>query len=162
MRPPMAIEVETFKRVLGSWASGVTIVTSRYGELQHGMTASAFASVSADPPQILICANRESNTHAVIECSRCFSVSILAAGQEELSNLFADKSREDVRFDGLVCATGATGCPRIPGALAHLDCRVAQAVPAGTHVIYVGLIEAASVHDAVPLAFYRGRYQRLA
>src|SRR5262245_701079 len=161
MRPPMAVDVDTFKRVLGSWVSGVTIVTSRHGELQHGMTASAFSSVSADPPQILICANRDSNTHAVIERSRCFSVSILAAGQEELSNLFADKSREDVRFDGLACATGATGCPRIPGALAHLDCRVAQAVAAGTHVIYVGLVEAAAVQDAAPLAFFRGRYQRL-
>ena len=157
----MAIDADTFKRVLGSWASGVTIVTSRHGELQHGMTASAFSSVSADPPQILICANRDSNTHTVIERSRCFSVSILAAGQEELSNLFADKSREDIRFDGLSCATGATGCPRIPGALAHLDCRVVQALRAGTHVIYVGLIEAASVQDAAPLAFFRGRYQRL-
>ena len=89
-------------------------------------------------------------------------VSILAAGQEELSNLFADKSREGARFEGLDCATGTTGCPRIPGALAHLDCRVVHALPAGTHMIYVGLIEAASAQDSPPLAFYRGRYQRLA
>jgi flavin reductase (DIM6/NTAB) family NADH-FMN oxidoreductase RutF len=157
----MPIDVETFKRVLGSWLSGVTIVTSRHGELQHGMTASAFSSVSAEPPQILICAHRESNTHAVIERSHCFGVSILSEGQEELSTLFADKSREDVRFDGLRCATGVTGCPRIPGALAHLDCRVAQSLVAGTHRIYVGLIEAAEVHDAAPLGFFRGRYQRL-
>jgi len=157
----MSVDLETFRRVLGSWPSGVTIVTSRHGELQHGMTASAFCSVSAEPPQVLICANRDSNTHAVIERSRCFGVSILAAGQEELSNLFADKSREDVRFSGLTCMQGVTGCPRIPGALAHLDCRVSQAIPAGTHTIYVGLIEGAAVSDATPLAFYRGRYQRL-
>jgi flavin reductase (DIM6/NTAB) family NADH-FMN oxidoreductase RutF len=158
----MAIDQDTFKSVLGSWASGVTIVTSRHGELQHGMTASAFSSVSADPPQVLICANRESSTYGVIERSRCFGVSILAAGQEELSNLFADKSREHVRFAGLDCPTGATGCPRIPGALAHLDCRVVQAIGAGSHVIYVGLVEAAALQDAAPLAFYRGRYHRLA
>jgi flavin reductase (DIM6/NTAB) family NADH-FMN oxidoreductase RutF len=157
----MPIDLDTFRRVLGSWLSGVTIVTSRHGELQHGMTASAFCSVSAEPPQVLICANRESSTHAVIERSRCFGVSILAAGQEELSNLFADKSREDVRFSGLACAQGVTGCPRIPGALAYLDCRVSQAIQAGTHTIYVGLIEAAVVGDAEPLAFYRGRYKRL-
>jgi flavin reductase (DIM6/NTAB) family NADH-FMN oxidoreductase RutF len=158
----MPIDLDTFRRVLGSWASGVTIVTSRHGELQHGMTASAFCSVSADPPQVLICANRDSNTFGVIEKSGCFSVSVLAAGQEEVSDLFADKSREAVRFSNLDCPTGATGCPRIPGALAHLDCRVLQAVPAGTHMIYVGLIEAAAVQEAPPLAFYRGRYQRLA
>jgi flavin reductase (DIM6/NTAB) family NADH-FMN oxidoreductase RutF len=157
----MAIDVDTFKRVLGSWASGVTIVTSRHGELQHGMTASAFCSVSADPPQVLICANRDSNTHRVIERSGCFGVSILAAGQEELSTLFADKSREEVRFAGLSCTLGATGCPRIPGALAYLDCRVAQSIESGTHVIYVAVVEAAEVCEAQPLAFFRGRYQRL-
>lgn len=158
----MPIDLDTFRRVLGSWASGVTIVTSRHGELQHGMTASAFCSVSAEPPQALICANRDSSTCGVIERSRCFSVSILAAGQEELSTLFADKNRESVRFSALDCPTGATGCPRIPGALAHLDCRVVQAIPAGTHMIYVGLIEAASAQEAPPLAFYRGRYHGLA
>jgi flavin reductase (DIM6/NTAB) family NADH-FMN oxidoreductase RutF len=157
----MPLDAETFKRVLGNWVSGVTIVTSRHGELQHGMTASAFSSVSADPPQILICAHRDSSTHAVIERSQRFSVSILAEGQEELSDLFADKRREAVRFDGLACASGATGCPRIPGALAYLDCRVVQSVSAGTHQIYVGLVEAAEVRDVAPLAFLRGRYQRV-
>jgi flavin reductase (DIM6/NTAB) family NADH-FMN oxidoreductase RutF len=156
----MPIDVETFKSVLGSWPSGVTIVTSRHGELQHGMTASAFCSVSADPPQVLICANRDSSTHAVIQRSGCFTVNILAAGQEELSDLFADKRREDLRFDGITCAPGATGCPRIPGALAHLDCRVVQAVPAGTHVIYVAVVEDASLEEQAPLAYWRGRYQR--
>ena len=157
----MPIDLDSFRSALGSWASGVTIVTSRTGDLQHGMTASAFASVSAEPPQVLICANRESNTQSVIEKSGAFSVSILAQGQEELSNLFADKSREDIRFDGLDCPTGKTGCPRIPGALVHLDCTVAQAVEAGTHVIYVGLIEACDSADREPLAFFRGRYKRL-
>jgi flavin reductase (DIM6/NTAB) family NADH-FMN oxidoreductase RutF len=156
----MPIDVDTFKRVLGSWPSGVTIVTSRHGELQHGMTASAFCSVSADPPQVLICANRDSSTHGVIERSGCFTVNILAVGQEELSDLFADKRREDLRFGGLACGTGATGCPRIPGALAHLDCRVVQAIPAGTHMIYVGVVEDASLDEQEPLAYWRGRYQR--
>ena len=157
----MPVDIETFKRTLGSWASGVTIVTSRAGGLQHGMTASAFCSVSAEPPQILICANRESNTHLVIEQARAFSVSILASGQEDLSDLFADKSREDVRFSELDCESGVTGCPRIPGAVAHLDCSVNQIIESGTHVIYVGLVEAAEISDRQPLAFFRGKYRNL-
>jgi flavin reductase len=117
--------------------------------------------VSAEPPQVLICANRESNTHGLIQKSRAFSVSILAAGQEALSELFADKNREDIRFAGLSCALGATGCPRIPGAHVYLDCSVADVLESGTHAIYVGLIEAADVAEVEPLAFYRGRYRRL-
>lgn len=157
----MPIDTSTFKNALGSWASGVTIVTSRHGETRHGMTVSAFCAVSAEPPQILICTNRQSSTHALIERSRCFTVNILSDGQEEIANLFADKKREDVRFAGLTCTNGATGCPRIPGAHAHLDCRVVEAISSGTHMIYVGLIEAAAVHDTAPMLFYRGRYSRL-
>jgi flavin reductase (DIM6/NTAB) family NADH-FMN oxidoreductase RutF len=141
----MSVDLDTFKQVLGSWPSGVTIVTARAGDLQHGMTASAFCSVSAEPPQ----------------AGGVYTVNTPAQGQDELSNLFADKSREAIRFDGLDCELGATGCPRIPGALAHLDCKVTQAIEAGTHVIYVGHVEGAAIHDAAPLAFFRGRYHSL-
>lgn len=158
----MAVDPEFFKKALGSWPSGVTIVTSRHGDLQHGMTASAFASVSVEPPQILVCANKEANTQSVIEKSGSFTVSILAQGQEELSNLFADKKREDIRFDGLDCVEGVTGCPRIPNALAWLDCSVAQAVEAGTHVIYVGRVVGGEVREADPLMYCRGRYVKVA
>lgn len=157
----MPIDTTTFKSTLGSWASGVTVVTSRHGETRHGMTVSAFCAVSAEPPQILICTNRQSSTHALIERSRCFTVNILSDGQQEIANLFADKKREDVRFDGLICPEGATGCPRIPGAHAYLDCHVVEAISSGTHMIYVGLIEAAVVHDTAPLLFHRGCYSRL-
>ncbi len=157
----MGIDIETFKQVLGSWASGVTIVTSRSGEHHHGMTVSAFCSVSADPPQVLICANKDSNTQSLIEQAGVYTVNVLAEGQDELSNLFADKAREDERFDGLSCEDGATGCPRIPGALAWLDCKVVNTVEAGSHVIYVGLVEGAAIAEREPLGFYRGRYREL-
>lgn len=154
----MPVDAELFKQALGSWASGVTIVTSRSGDLQHGMTASAFCSVSAEPPQILVCANRDSNTRQVIEKAGAFGVSILARGQEGLALLFADKAREAERFEDLDCEAGATGCPRIPGAHVHLDCSVVQAHAAGTHTIYVGLVEDAAVSESEPLAFYRGGF----
>ena len=154
----MAVDSETFKQVLGSWATGVTIVTSQYGDLRHGMTVSAFNEVSLDPPMVLFCADKSSNTMGVIEQSRVFSVSILARSQEELSNLFANKQKEAVRFNDLDCTLGATGCPRIPGALAWLDCSVHEAVDAGDHVIYVGRLEEAEARDVRPLLHFRGKY----
>jgi flavin reductase (DIM6/NTAB) family NADH-FMN oxidoreductase RutF len=157
----MPVDLERFKRAAGSWVSGLTVVTSANGDRRHGMTASAFSSVSAEPPQVLVCCDRGSATHALIRESGAFTISILAQGQAELSELFADKERGAVRFAGLDCATGVTGCPRIPGALAHIDCSVAQVHEAGTHAVYIGLVEAADIHDQEPLVFYRGTHRRL-
>jgi flavin reductase (DIM6/NTAB) family NADH-FMN oxidoreductase RutF len=158
----MTIRPEAFRDALARWASGVTIVTARNGDDVHGMTVSAFSSVSLDPPLVLVCADRSSNTHGVIRGGGVFSVNVLARGQEELSNLFADKKREDVRFDGLDCAEGATGCPRIPGAAWALDCRVSAELDAGDHVIYVGEVVDSAVSDLEPLVYYRGAYHTLA
>lgn len=158
----MSIDQDSFKDALCNWASGVTIVTSRIGARQCGMTASAFCSVSAQPPQVLFCANRQSTTGSVIREAKSFSVSILAREQAWLSELFAAEDREAVRFDGLDCALGVTRCPRIPGALVHLDCSVAQVLEAGTHVIFVGLVEAAEIHAHEPLIFHRRKYRHLA
>ena len=158
----MSVAPEEFRRVLGSWASGVTIVTSRSGDRVHGMTVSAFSSVSLSPPLVLVCAEKSSNTNELIERSGVFTISVLSQGQEELSNRFASKKHEDVRFDGLECADGATGCPQIPDAYATLDCRVTQTVDAGDHYVYVGSVEGASLGEAEPLLYFRGVYRRLA
>jgi flavin reductase (DIM6/NTAB) family NADH-FMN oxidoreductase RutF len=156
------VESDRFRRVLGSWATGVTIVTSRHGEDVHGMTVSAFTSVSLDPPLVLVCADKSSNTHEFIQRSGVFSVNILREEQEELSNRFASTKHEDVRFEGMECVDGATGCPHIPGAFATLDCRVTEAVEAGDHRVYVASVEAAEASDADPLLYYRGAYRKLA
>ncbi len=158
----MPVDGETFRQVLRSWATGVTIVTSQAGDLRHGMTVSAFNEVSLDPPLILVCADKTSNTRGVIERSHAFSVSILANGQDELSSLFANKRQEAVRFDGLECELGATGCPRIPGALAWLDCSVQQAIEAGDHIVYIGCVERAKVKELGPLLHFRGKYGSIA
>ncbi len=157
----MAVDGETFKRVLRSWATGVTIVTSQHGDVRHGMTVSSFNEVSLDPPLVLVCADKSSNTMGVIEQSGAFSVSILARGQDELSTLFANKQKEAIRFNGLDCALGATGCPRIPGAVAWLDCSVHKAVDAGDHVVYIGRLEEAEARDVGPLLHFRGKYGSL-
>src|SRR5262245_48321484 len=133
----MSIAAETFRQALQRWASGVTIVTARHGSEVHGMTVSAFSSVSLDPPFVLVGADKTSNTNALMARSGLFTVNVLARGQEALSNKFASKKQEWERFVGLDCKDGATGCPRIPGAAVVLDCRVTQTVDAGDHLIYI-------------------------
>ncbi len=125
------------------------------------MTVSAFCSVSLEPPLILVCAARDTITHSLIQSSKAFCVSLLGEDQQELSNRFASKKHEHRRFAGLQCEDGRSGCPRIPGAIAWLDCRVSQEIEAGDHVVYIGdVIDAAASSDA-PLVYFKGSYRRL-
>ena len=158
----MPVDAERFKRALATWASGVTIVTSRAGKRTLGLTLSAFSSVSLDPPLVLVCVDRSASTLELIEASKVFSVSLLSEGQEELSTRFADKAQEAVRFEGLVCPEGVTGCPRIPGAATYLDCRVVNVLDVGDHVVYIGQVEAVETSDRCPLVYQQGRYRTLA
>lgn len=158
----MAIDGELYKKLLSNWASGVTVVTSRDGDRIQGMTVSAFNEVSLDPPLVLVCADKATITNELIQASGVFTVSILAHDQDVLSNRFASKRDEHRRFDGLDCELGSTGCARIPGAVAWLDCTVRQTVNAGDHYVYIGEIEAAEVTDRAPLLFFRARYEKLA
>ena len=157
----MPIDQDAFKNALRGWASGVTIVTSRSGDKLHGMTVSAFSSVSADPPLVLICANRASTTHDVIGEGGVFAVNILAADQQDVSNVFASSKHEDSRLDQVSWTEGSTGAPLIDGALASLECEVASAHEEGSHTIYVGRVHAAKTSDGVPLVYYQGAYRSL-
>ncbi|HTO05501.1 MAG TPA: flavin reductase family protein [Myxococcota bacterium] len=158
----MPVDRDTFKRSLGSWASGVTIVTAQHGGARLGMTVSAFSSVSLDPPLVLVCADKASNTNVLIQKSQAFTVNVLGRAHSALSNLFADKKRESVRFDGLDCKTGATGAPRLPGVLACIDCSVREEIDAGDHIVYVGSVEASTIDaEQEPLVYWRGVYQKL-
>lgn len=157
------VSPEQFRSVLGRWATGVTIVTSRAGERIHGMTVSAFSSVSLDPPLVLVCADKSSDTYRLIAEAGCFAVNILASGQQELSNRFASKRDEHRRFDGLETTTAVTGAPLLPGCLAHLDCTLAATHDAGDHVIYVGRVAAVDGDGSQePLLYFRGGYRQLA
>jgi flavin reductase (DIM6/NTAB) family NADH-FMN oxidoreductase RutF len=158
----LAVSTDAFKDALRRWPSGVTIVTTRAGERIHGMTVSAFSSVSLDPPLVLVCADKSSDTHLVIAEGGVFAVHILAAGQESLSNRFASKKDEHRRFEGVAWRAGATGAPILPDVVAALDCRVVAAHDAGDHVIYVGSVEAVETRDVAPLVYHAGLYRGLA
>src|SRR5688572_3636546 len=157
----MPIDAAQYRAALALRAGGVAIVTARAGERVHGMTVTDFAGVSLEPPLVLVCADKKSNTLPVIESGRNFAVNLLASGQEALSNLFASKQHEWTRFEGLACADGATGAPFIPGALASLACQVVAIHDAGDHVIVVGQVEEARRGETTPLVHWCGGYHQL-
>lgn len=157
----MPVDQEAFKQALRGWASGVTVVTSRSGDTVHGMTVSAFSSVSADPPLVLVCANRSSTTHRVIEQGGVFAVNILAAHQHEISNAFASPNDEDTRLDRVTWTEGVTGVPILDEALVALECTVTKAHREGSHTIYVGRVEAVHTSEREPLLYYKGCYRSL-
>lgn len=157
----MTVDEATFREALRGWASGVTVVTSRSGDRVHGMTVSSFSSVSANPPLVLVCANRSSITHDIIQEGGVFAVNILAAHQREISHVFASSKHEDSRLARVSWTVGKTGAPLIEGALVCLECRVSSSHREGSHTIYVGEVEAVHATDAEPLLYYKGGYRSL-
>ena len=161
------VSKEDLKSAFSRWATGVTIVTARAGDRILGMTVSAFSEVSLEPPLVLVCADKTSNTHSLIAKSGAFAVHILRRGQEELSNLFASRKDEHRRFDDLEYENGATGAPLLSGMIATFDCRVRDAHEAGDHIIYVGEVidlRLGDPDDAAsegPLMFFDRQYRSL-
>jgi flavin reductase (DIM6/NTAB) family NADH-FMN oxidoreductase RutF len=156
----MAIGKEEFRRALGHFASGVTVVTLKSGDGKpRGITVSAFSSVSLEPPLVMICIDKRSSVHVHLEEGSHFAVNILADDQELISRRFA--SREEDRFEGVGFSYGVTGSPLLTGALATIECRVVHAYPGGDHTIFVGEVEATGVTDGKPLAYFRGGYSQL-
>jgi flavin reductase (DIM6/NTAB) family NADH-FMN oxidoreductase RutF len=154
------IEPALFRSVLGRFASGVTVVTARDVDgRDHGMTVSAFCSVSLEPPQVLICVERTASMHAVLETIPQFAVNILASEQESVARRFAEQV--DDRFDGIGYTRGVTGAVQLEGNLAFLECEVAARHPGGDHTIILGTVVAASAHLERPLLYYRGGYAQL-
>ena len=158
----MAISGEEFRAAMASRAAGVAIATSRAGEQVHGMTVTDWAGVSVDPPPVLLCADKSSNTLRVIEEGKCFALNLLAAGQEDLSNKFASKKHEATRFDGLDVDAGVTGAPLLPSAIASIDCRVVAAHDAGDHWVFIGEVEQTVLRGGDPLVYFGGAYQKIA
>lgn len=128
----------------------------REGE-PRGVTVSAFASVSLDPPLVLICINREARSYLYISTSKVFCVNILAGDQRALAERFAGKLREH-QFDGVEYDVDVTGAAVLRGTVAHLDCEVAQEHHAGSHSIFIGRVLSARSRSGSPLGYYNGDF----
>jgi flavin reductase (DIM6/NTAB) family NADH-FMN oxidoreductase RutF len=159
MIPPLAVDAPAFRQALAQFASGVTVVTTQGPDGPLGLTVTAFSSVSLDPPLVLVCIDRRSEAHAGFQRG-AFAVSLLAEGQEPVSRRFA--SGGPAKFAEGDLAAGESGLLLVPGALAHLECRVTAALPGGDHVVYIGLVERASAREGRPLVHHARGYRRLA
>ncbi|MBW3594995.1 MAG: flavin reductase family protein [Actinobacteria bacterium] len=155
----MAVDADSFRRALRRFASGVTVVTVGLDGELHGMTASSFASVSLEPPLILVCLDKASRTRALILEKGSFAVNILADDQEDVSRSF---SRRGVKpFDQLSHRPGTGGDPLLAGAIAWIECRLDQMVEAGDHDIFVGEVLSCNDHAGTPLLYYDQSYRSL-
>jgi len=159
----MPIAPDDYKNALRHFPAGVTIVTIKAGEEVHGLTVSAFASVSPDPPLVTVLIDQAHHGHQLLEREGAtFAVSVLAHDQSELSNRFAFVKDED-RFAVGEWTTAATGAPVLADALAWMDCTIHARHRAGTHTIYVGEVQASSVprEDAAPLVYWNRDYREI-
>ena len=155
----MAVDAMLQRHVMGRFATGVTVVTTRAGEEMCGMTANAVMSLSLDPPLIVVSVDKTAHMHEALLESRCFAVNVLKQEQESLSRRFARKGPKD--FSDLSCTVEETGSPILDDALAYADCKVVEVLSGGDHDMFVGELLAAESRGGHPLIFYGGNYARL-
>ena len=155
------VDQATFRRVLGTFASGVTVVTVAHNGVLHGSTVASFCSLSLDPPLILICLANGATTGTLIERSGMFGVNILGDDGAELSRHFA--GRHPHKFATVAHHIGDTGVPLLADAIAVLQCEVVEQMPGGDHSIFIGRVISATTSDnRHPLVYFRSEYHRLA
>jgi flavin reductase (DIM6/NTAB) family NADH-FMN oxidoreductase RutF len=154
------IQPDDFRRVLGHFAAGVTVVTTCDGEARPtGLTASSFTSVSLEPPLVLVCVDHKSNSYPALLESGHFAINILRIEQEAISRRFASALLD--KFEAIPFRLSSLGLPLIEDALAHIECVTVNTHEAGDHTIFVGQVEQAGISNGEPLLYYRGRYNRL-
>jgi flavin reductase (DIM6/NTAB) family NADH-FMN oxidoreductase RutF len=156
----MPFDSKKQRQIMGQFATGVTVVTTGGPAGPHGLTANAVASLSLDPPLVLVAVEKRAHSLDYITKNGCFAVNILRLEQEEISRRFATPGPKD--FGDLDTITIGTTAPVLRDCLAFVDCRVVEILPGGDHEIFVGEIVAGEVHGGKPLLYHAGGYQRLA
>lgn len=149
---------DRFRDLLGRFATGVTVLTTRTADGRvFGMTANAIASVSLEPPLLLVCVDRLRDMHDVLRDAPHFALNVLSRDQEALSRRFADEATD--RFAGVTLLDGPHRLPLLPGVVAHIVCEMRETVAAGDHTIFVGhVVDGRSFGEGEPLTYYRGEY----
>ncbi len=153
---------------MGCFATGVTIITvdlegEGHGGV-HGMTANAFASVSLDPPLVLVCVDHSTRTHTHLHAKKRFGINVLCEDQRAISEYYA---RAERTHENAAAEAGARfdrtkhGTPMLHGALAYLECRLESAQVAGDHTIFIAQVEDVVVREGEPLLFFRAKYRKV-
>ena len=161
----MSVTQEEFRRAMGCFSTGVTVITvDDYGRVE-GMTANAFASVSLDPMLVLVCVSHKARTHAHIHARKRFGINVLSENQRKISEHYALAERDPAIAEQ---AAGAKfdrtqhGTPVLHGALAYLECRLQTTHEAGDHTIFIAEVEDVVVHQGKPLLYFQGGYRAIA
>ena len=157
----MPVDDAQFKLAMSHFASGVTVVTTEHEGTVYGMTVASFASLSLDPPLVLICIEKAVKSHDAIAGAEKFGVNILARSQSDISNRFASKKVDD-RFAGVSWSRGDLGMPLLDGAICSIECRLHGQLPGGDHTIFVGEVMTVRTEEAPPLVYFRSGYRELA
>jgi flavin reductase len=158
---PSTLTQAEFRKALGRFATGVTVITvDREGEV-HGMTANAFTSVSLDPMLVLVCVDQRARTHAHLHAKKRFGINVLCEDQRAISEYYAraTETHQHAEEAGARFDRTGHGTPVLRGALAYLECRLQSAHDAGDHTIFIAEVEDATVREGNPLLFFRGKYQ---
>ncbi len=163
----MTISPEDLRLAMRQWTTGVAVVTTVVDGVRHGMTVNSFTSVSLTPPLVLVSLEKTTRTYHMVLASGFFGVTILSAGQQEISDCFAGRHTEhEDRFDGLKTHTLVTGAPFIEGGLVYLDCQVTHTVEVETHMLFIAEVVAMqflvqSENGGDPLIYHNRTYRRL-
>lgn len=156
----MAITNDEFRAALSRFASGVTVITLKDGGgNMHGITVSAFSSVSLNPPLILVCIDNEAGSHYAFHEGKRFVVNILREEQTGYSNQFASQIPD--KFINIHHHEGLEGIPVLKDALVNLECRIVEHFVAGDHTVFIGEVERAHLNEGKPLVYYLGDYRKI-
>lgn len=150
------VDPERFREVVGHFGSGVTVVTTRDGTTDYGTTASSVASLSLQPPMMVVCLNEESATGQAVHDSGIFVINVLSRPQTDLARRFAVKGGD--KFSTVGYERGQLGAPLLSGALAHIECQVTARVAGGSHTVLLGEVQNAVALEGDPLVYYRGSF----
>jgi len=157
----MALNTTDFRKAMGCFATGVTVITvDQDGEI-HGMTANAFTSVSLDPPLVLVCVDHRARTHAHLHARKRFGVNVLNSNQQAISEYYARsaEAHQHPEAAGARFERTAHGTPVLEDALAYLECRLHKAQPAGDHTIFIAEVEHVEMREGEPLLYFRSQYR---
>jgi flavin reductase (DIM6/NTAB) family NADH-FMN oxidoreductase RutF len=157
----MSLTANEFRKAMGCFATGVTVITvDREGEV-HGMTANAFTSVSLDPMLVLVCVDQQARTHAHLHARKRFGVNILRSDQKVISEYYArsTETHQHAEAAGAYFDRTAHGTPVLRGALAYLECKLHTVQNAGDHTIFIAEVEDVVLREGEPLLYFRGKYR---
>lgn len=156
----MAFDSRKQRKIMGQFATGVTVVTTGGAAGLHGLTANAVASLSLEPPLVLVAIDKQAHTLDYLKANRCFAINILRLDQEDISRRFATPGPKD--FSDLKITTASTTAPILADCIAFVDCKVVDILPGGDHEIFIGEIVDGEHHGGSPLLYHAGGYGRLA